>query len=147
MKAIITAIIAAGILVPTSAVAQQTNYYQVCKTYQENYVPGYYDQYGNYIPGYVNTNRYNTSCGVGGGGPVTYQQPTYNRRICNPAAGAAMGAGLASALSGGSGWQNSGSWNRKYNRNSSSGSWSNSYKNTSGWTLFGAGLGALMYSC
>jgi hypothetical protein len=50
--------------------AQQTNIYQVCTTYAENYAPGYYDQYGNYRQGNVNTQSYNTQCGTG-----TYYRP------------------------------------------------------------------------
>jgi hypothetical protein len=50
--------------------AQQTNIYQVCTTYQENYAPGYYDRYGNYVQGNVGTNSYNTQCGTG-----TYYRP------------------------------------------------------------------------
>lgn len=146
MKKLLSSAIVVAVCVPVQSFAQQTNYYQVCNSYQESYVPGYYDQYGNYQRGYVNTQKYRVSCG-NNPGPTSYQQPYYNRRICNPAAGAALGAGLASAISGGGGWNNSGSWSRKYNGNGSSGSWSSSYRNTSGWTLFGAGLGALMYSC
>ena len=47
---------------PVAVKAQQTNVYQVCRTYQENYTPGYYDQYGNYVQGGVNTQAYNTNC-------------------------------------------------------------------------------------
>ena len=55
---------------PVPVQAQQTNIYEVCRTYQENYAPGYYDQYGNYVQGNVNTNAYNTQCGTG-----TYYRP------------------------------------------------------------------------
>ena len=48
---------------PVAVKAQQTNIYQVCRTYQENYSPGYYDQYGNYVQGGVNTQAYNTKIG------------------------------------------------------------------------------------
>ena len=50
--------------------AQQTNIYQTCTNYQENYNPGYYDQYGNYRQGNVSTQSYNTQCGTG-----TYYRP------------------------------------------------------------------------
>ena len=50
--------------------AQQTNIYQVCTTYAENYAPGYYDQYGNYRQGNISTQSYNTQCGTG-----TYYRP------------------------------------------------------------------------
>ena len=42
--------------------AQQTNIYQTCTNYQENYNPGYYDSYGNYVQGNANTQRYNVNC-------------------------------------------------------------------------------------
>jgi hypothetical protein len=154
------ALLLAGLIAsPAPVFAQQTNTFQVCRQYQENYVPGYYNNNGNYIQGGVQTTELTVNCQTGEvysskvyngnrGGyiaqpPVNY----YRRRTCNPTAGALLGAGIASALSGGSGWNNSGSWNRFYDRNSSSGSWSNSYRNNNGWTLFGAGLGALLYSC
>jgi hypothetical protein len=163
MKKLISSLIVAGITLPIPVLAQQTNLYQVCTTYAENYSPGYYDSNGNYRQGNVNTQSYNTQCGTGTyyrpnnavaapyyAAPVVVQpapQPYYRQRVCNPTAGALMGAGLASALSGGGGWSNSGKWNRYYGRRYSAGSWSNSYRNNSGWTLFGAGLGALAFSC
>ena len=86
--------------------AQQTNIYSVCTNYQENYLPGYYDQYGNYIQGNVNTQRYNVQCGTGTyyrpNGGVVYQQPTYNRGYCPPARttlGALLGGGIAASVS------------------------------------------------
>jgi hypothetical protein len=134
--------------------AQQVNVYgeSYCYTNVEQYVPGYYDVYGRYIPGYVNRARNRVPCGDN---VVVNPQPYYNgggyyrQRVCNPTAGAAMGAGLAEALSGGNGWRSSSNWTRNYNRNSSSGSYNYSNRNykSNGWTLFGAGLGALMYSC
>jgi hypothetical protein len=140
--------------VPASVEAQQqVNVYgeNYCYVNTEQYVPGYYDSYGRYIPGYVNRNRQQVPCN---NNVVVNPQPYYNngggyyrQRVCNPAAGAALGYGLGSALSGGSGWKNSGSWNRYYGRNYSSGSWNNSYRNKSGWAIFGAGLGALAFSC
>ena len=66
-------LISAALFAPLSVVsakAQQTNIYQVCTTYQENYSPGYYDRYGNYVQGNVGTNSYNTPCGTG-----TYYRP------------------------------------------------------------------------
>ena len=87
-----------------SAKAQQTNVYQVCTTYQENYSPGYYDQYGNYRQGNVGTNSYNTPCGTGtyyrpnNGGAVyatpvaqPIQQPYYNRSCAAAPIGAIIG--------------------------------------------------------
>ena len=133
--------------------AQQMYVYgeSYCYVNTEEYVPGYYNSYGNYVGGYVRRNRNRVPCNTN----VGYQQPYYNQpyyqrsRVCNPTAGAALGAGLAEAISGGRGWQTSSNWNRKYNRNSSSGSYNYSTRNYSsnGWSLFGAGLGALMYSC
>ena len=145
--------------IPVSVKAQQLNTYQVCHTYQEQYTPGYYTNNGSYIQGGVYTVKNTLNCQTGevyssqpysGGRNVTYQQPYYQRqRVCNPTAGAVLGAGLAEALSGGRGWKSSSNWTRNYNRNSSSGSYNYSNRNykSNGWTLFGAGLGALMYSC
>ena len=112
--------------------AQQVTVYQSCVG--EVYFPGYYDQYGNFVQGGVSTTR--VPCGGGGG---------YAARNCNPEAGALLGAGLAEALSGGNGYR----YNSDYSRDRSSGSYNYSYRNykSNGWTLFGAGLGALMYSC
>ena len=119
--------------VPAPTEAQQVTVYQSCVG--EVYFPGYYDQYGNFVQGGVGTTR--VPGGGGGGGGYS--------RSCNPTAGAAMGAGLAEALSGGNGYR----YNSDYTRNRSSGSYNYSYRNykSNGWSLFGAGLGALMYSC
>ena len=92
----------------------QTNIYSVCTNYQENYTPGYYDQYGNYVQGNVNTQRYNVQCGTGtyyrpNGGTV-YQspvaapvaQPSYGRGYCSPARttlGGLIGGGIAASVS------------------------------------------------
>lgn len=147
----------ASLLIPftfaTSTQAQQVNVYSenYCYVNTEQYVPGYYDNYGNYRSGYVRRNRQQVNCN----GNVNYQQPYYTSqnyrrsRICNPWAGAALGAGLAEAISGGNGWKSSSSWSRKYNRNSSSGNYNYSNRNYSsnGWTLFGAGLGSLAFTC
>jgi hypothetical protein len=126
--------------------AQQVNVYgeSYCYANVEQYVPGYYDVYGRYIPGYVNRIRNRVSCGEN---VVVNQQPYYRQRRCNSNAGALIGGGLGSALSGGGGWKNSGSWNRYYGRNYSAGKWNNSYTNKSGWTAFGAGLGAIIFGC
>jgi hypothetical protein len=158
MKKLIPSLLAIGVLAPITVSAQQLNTYQVCHTYQEQYVPGRYTNNGSYVQGGVYTVKNSVNCQTGevyssqpysgGGGSNVVYQPVYQRqRVCNPAAGALMGGGLASALSGGSGWKNSGSYNRYYGRNYSSGNWNNSYRNKSGWTYFGMGLGALMFSC
>ena len=129
--------------------AQQVNVYgeSYCYTNIEQYVPGYYDAYGNYVGGYVNRTRNRVPCGDN---VVVNQQPYYRRqRVCNPAAGAAIGYGLGEALGGGNGWKSSSNWTRNYDRNSSSGSYNYSNRNykSNGWSLFGAGIGALMFSC
>ena len=156
MKKLISSLIVVAVASPITVSAQQLNTYQVCHTYQEQYTPGYYTNNGSYIQGGVYTLKNTVNCQTGevyssqpyrGGGNVSYQQPYYRQRNCNPAAGALLGGGLANALSGGGGWKNSGSWNRYYGRNYSAGKWSNSYTNKNGWTAFGAGLGALMFSC
>lgn len=125
--------------------AQQVNNFGVCTQYQEVYVPGGYDDYGNYVQGGVRTQGSNVPCNQvsGGNWNPAYQQ---RQRVCNPTAGAALGAGLAEAISGGNGWK----YNSSYYRNRGRyGGYSESYQNRSsnGWTLFGAGLGALMFSC
>lgn len=159
MKKLILSLLSIGIFSPISVSAQQLNTYQVCHTYQEQYIPGYYTNNGSYIQGGVYTIKNTVNCQTGevyssqpyngGGGNVVYQPVYQRRRVCNPAAGAVMGAGLAQALAGGNGYKYNSNYNRSYNRNSSSGSYNYSYRNykSNGWTLFGAGLGALMYSC
>lgn len=97
---------------PIPAFAQQTNIYSVCTNYQENYNPGYYDQYGNYVRGNVNTQQYNVQCGTGtyyrpNAGPAvsapTVAQPGYSgygRGYCSPARttlGGLLGGGIAAA--------------------------------------------------
>jgi hypothetical protein len=157
MKTLISSLISVGIISPIAVFAQQTNTYQVCHTYQEQYAPGYYTNNGSYVQGNVYTIKNTVNCQTGevyssqpyNGSRVVYQpQVAYQRqyRRCNSVAGAAIGYGIANAISGG-GWKNSGSWNRSSSRNSSSGSWSNSYTNKNGWSIFGAGLGSLLLSC
>ena len=80
--------------------------------------------------------------------------PQQYYRRCNPTAGALLGAGLASAITGNKysyGGNYSNNRNYGYNGNSgysnSSGNWNNSGSNSSGWTMFGAGLGALLFGC
>jgi hypothetical protein len=102
--------LAGVILCPIPAFAQQTTVYSVCTNYQENYAPGYYDQYGNYVQGNVNTQQYNVQCGTGtyyrpNGGNV-YQspvpQPGSNGGYCSPARttlGGLLGGGIAAAVS------------------------------------------------
>jgi len=156
MKKLISSLIVVAVASPITVSAQQLNTYQVCHTYQEQYTPGYYTNNGSYVQGGVYTIKNTVNCQTGevyssqpyrGGGNVSYQQPYYRQRNCNPAAGALLGGGLANALSGGGGWKNSGSWNRYYGRNYSAGKWSNSYTNKNGWTAFGAGLGSIIFSC
>lgn len=114
MNKVLTVLFLSSILIPTAAFSQQTNIYSVCTNYQENYAPGYYDQYGNYVQGNVNTQRYNVQCGTGtyyrpNGGNV-YQspvaapvsQPGYRRGYCSPARttlGGLLGGGIAAAVS------------------------------------------------
>ncbi len=109
-------LLASLIAAPIPAFAQQTNIYSVCTNYQENYIPGYYDQYGNYVQGNVNTQRYNVQCGTGtyyrpNGGNV-YQSPVnapvqQPGRYCSPARttlGGLLGGGIAAAVSKKSAW-------------------------------------------
>jgi hypothetical protein len=131
MKKLLLLIPLALLSVPAPTRAQQVNVYQSCVG--EVYFPGYYDQYGNFVQGGVGTTR--VPCGGGG----------YASRSCNPTAGAALGAGLAEALSGGNGYR----YNSDYSRDRSSGSYNYSYRNykSNGWSLFGAGAGALLFGC
>jgi hypothetical protein len=129
--------------------AQQLNTYQVCHTYQEQYSPGYYTNNGSYIQGGVYTIKNTVNCQTGevyssqpysgGRNVVVNQQPYYRQRRCNPAAGAALGYGLAEAISGGNGWRSSSNWTRNYNRNSSSCSYnySNRKYKSNIWSIFG----------
>jgi hypothetical protein len=132
MKKLLLLIPLTFLSVPVQPVhSQQVTVYQSCVG--EVYFPGYYDQYGNFVQGGVGTTR--VPCGGGGG---------YSRS-CNPTAGAALGAGLAEALSGGNGYR----YNSDYSRDRSSGSYNYSYRNykSNGWSLFGAGAGALLFGC
>jgi hypothetical protein len=107
-------LLASLIAAPIPTLAQQTNIYQTCTNYQENYNPGYYDRYGNYVQGNVDTQRYNVQCGTGtyyrpnNGGAVyqspvgaPVQQPYYGRRYCPPSRtvlGGLLGGGAAAAI-------------------------------------------------
>jgi hypothetical protein len=147
--------------IPVSVEAQQLNTYQVCHTYQEQYTPGYYTNNGSYIQGGVYTVKNTLNCQTGevyssqpysGGRNVTYQQPYYRQRTCNPnnaLFGSILGGGLGEALGGGNGWRSSSNWTRNYNRNSSSGSYNYSNRNykSNGWSAFGMGIGGLLFSC
>ncbi len=137
--------------------AQQLNTYQVCHTYQEQYTPGYYTNNGSYVQGGVYTIKNTVNCQTGevyssqpysGGNVVVNQQPYYRQRNCNPnnaAYGAAVGYGLATAISGQTGYN----YNSNYRRNRNSGSYNYSYgnKRSNSWGIFGMGIGALMFSC
>ena len=156
MKKLISSLIVVAVASPITVSAQQLNTYQVCHTYQEQYTPGYYTNNGSYIQGGVYTLKNTVNCQTGevyssqpyrGGGNVTYQQPYYRRRNCNPAAGALLGAGIASAIAGGNKRTYSGNYQRYYGRNYSAGNWSNTYKNNYSWSALGAGLGSLIFSC
>ena len=142
---------------PTAAaVPAQAQYVgPACVDVRQVNVPGGYDQYGNYYPPTTRPVQAQVPCNYGisnqyfyeqrGYGPGPYQQGY--QRVCNPNAGAAMGAGLAGALSGGTGYNYSNNWSNNYSRGSSSGSYNSSYRNNNSWALFGAGLGAMMFSC
>jgi hypothetical protein len=155
MKKFFCVLISGVIFMPVSTLAQQTNTYQVCRNYQENYVPGYYNNNGAYIQGGVYTTEFTINCQTGevyssrsyNGSRIVAQPPVYRQRNCNPTAGALLGAGIASAISGGGSRTYSGSYNRNYGRNYSNGSWSSTYKNNYSWQTLGAGLGAILFSC
>ena len=132
------------LLASTPVIAQQVNYTQICTQYREVYIPGGYDYYGYFYPGKVSSERYVVPCN---GNVVNYVQPQrqQRQRVCNPAAGAAVGYGLATALSGQTGYN----YNSNYTRNRNSGSYNYSYGNnrSNSWGIFGSGLGALMFGC
>ena len=101
-------LLASLIAAPVPVFAQQTNIFQTCTNYQENYNPGYYDRNGNYVQGNVNTQQYNVQCGGGtyyrpnNVAPV-YQAPGYvpQQRYCSPARttlGGLLGGGAAAAI-------------------------------------------------
>ena len=157
MKRVLSFLVSATILTPSVALSQQTNTYQVCYQYQENYNPGYYTENGSYRQGGVYTIELTVNCQTGqvyssrpfNGGNVVAQPPVYynqRKRNCNPVAGALLGAGLANVL-GGNTRTNSGSWNSVYGRNYTNTNWSNTYQNGYSWQTLGAGIGALMFSC
>ena len=54
----------AMLLAPQSVSAQQVNIYNECRSYKivEEYVPGYYTQYGTYVGGYVRTTKVKVPC-------------------------------------------------------------------------------------
>lgn len=147
---LLSAVVALG-MIPTAVSAQNQTIYSEQQCYQtvEEYVPGRYNEYGTYIGGFVRANRYRVPCN-NVSSYRNYDDRGYrgerDRRICNPTAGAALGAGLASALTGNS-YNYGGSYYRNYNSNGYSGGYNNYGRNSNGWTLFGAGLGALIYSC
>jgi hypothetical protein len=156
MKTLISSLIVVGVLSPISVSAQQMNTYQVCHTYQEQYTPGYYTNNGSYVQGGVYTMKNTVNCQTGevyssqpysGNGVVNQPQVYQRQRVCNPVAGAAIGYGIANAISGGGGWKESSKWSRHHGRRYSSGSWSNSYRNRNGWSIFGAGLGSIIFGC
>lgn len=156
MKRFFATLVSAAVLTPSVAFSQQTNVYQVCHQYQENYVPGYYNQNGSYRQGGVYTTELTVNCQTGqvyssrifNGGNVIAQPPVYNqpRKNCNPTTGALIGAGLAGVL-GGNTRTNSGNWNSYYGKNYTKTNWSNTYQNGYSWQALGAGIGALLFSC
>lgn len=138
---------------PTAAVVPAQAQYQgpACVDIRQVNVPGGYDQFGNYYPPSTRPVQTTVPCNYGISNQYYYNQRQYQpyayQRNCNPDAGAAIGAGLAGALSGGTGYNYSNNWSNNYSRNSSSGSYNSSYRNNNSWALFGAGLGAMMFSC
>ena len=64
LKAIL---LSAMLIAPQSAFAQQVNVYNECRSYKivEEYVPGYYTQYGTYVGGYVRTSKVRVPCAPG----------------------------------------------------------------------------------
>ncbi len=143
------------LLITLPVSAQQTVVYDTCTRIKETYIPGYQNPDGSWVNGIVRREKFTIPCGTNVPAATVATAPTvvvaqpqpyyYRRRVCNPAAGALLGAGLAGTLSGNS-WSNGGSWNRSWSNNSSSGSWNN-YGRNNYWPLFGAGVGALAFGC
>jgi hypothetical protein len=135
--------------VPTEVKAQYQG--PACVDIRQVNVPGWYDQFGNYYPPTTRPIQTTVPCNYGISN-YNYQYYQGNRNYqqnCNPNAGAAVGAGLAEALSGGTGWNYNSNWSNTRTRNSSSGSYNYGWQSRkgNGWTIFGAGLGSLMFSC
>jgi hypothetical protein len=157
MKTLISSALMLSIITPLPVLSQQLNTYQVCHTYQEQYVPGRYTNNGSYVQGGVYTVKNTVNCQTGevyssqpysgGGGSNVVYQPVQRQRVCNSTAGALLGAGIAGAISGGNKRTYSGNYQRYYGRNYSAGNWSNTYKNNYSWQALGAGLGSLIFSC
>jgi hypothetical protein len=111
--------------------AQQVTVYgeSYCYVNTEQYIPGYYNDYGNYVGGYVNRTRNRVPCGN-----VVYNQPqpyyygSATNPNCNPTRtvlGATLGGSIGRAMTS--------TRNNRRNR---------------GWaTALGASLGGLAYSC
>lgn len=162
MKTLISSALVVSIMLPLPVLSQQLNTYQVCHTYQEQYIPGRYTNNGSYVRGGVYTIKSSVNCQTGevyssqpyngGGGNTIVYQPVRRQRVCNPnnsLYGAALGYGLASAISGSTGYSYNSNYKRRYNRNNSSGSYNYSYRNNRSnlWGIFGAGVGGILFSC
>jgi len=138
---------------PTAAaVPAQAQYVgPACVDIRRVNVPGGYDNYGNYYPPTTRAVQTTVPCNYGINnynyqyyqGNQYYQQPV---QTCT-GVGAAIGAGVAGAITGGTNYTNRGSYNNTYTRNSSSGSWSRSWTNNNYASLLGAGIGTLLLGC
>jgi hypothetical protein len=130
--------------IPTEAQAQYQG--PACVDIRQVNVPGGYDQFGNYYPPTTRAIQTTVPCnyGINNYNYQYYQGNQYYQQNCNNVAGAAVGAGLAEALSGGNGYR----YNSNYTRNRNSGSYNYSYRNykSNGWTLFGAGIGSILFN-
>lgn len=130
--------------IPTEVQAQYQG--PACVDIRQVNVPGGYDQFGNYYPPTTRAVQTTVPCnyGINNYNYQYYQGNQYYQQNCNNVAGAAVGAGLAEALSGGNGYR----YNSNYTRNRNSGSYNYSYRNykSNGWTLFGAGLGSILFN-
>jgi hypothetical protein len=135
--------------IPTEAQAQYQG--PACVDIRQVNVPGGYDQFGNYYPPSTRPIQTTVPCnyGINNYNYQYYQGNQYYQNCnTNAAAGAAMGAGLAEALGGGNGWKYNSNYTNTRTRNSSSGSYNYGWQSRkgNGWTLFGAGVGALMFN-
>jgi len=102
------------LLLPTASFAQQRVYTEsYCYENTEEYVPGYYNNYGQYVGGHVKSDRRRVPCGYQSyQSQPQYHQPQYHRpqyhqqqvqpRRCTAARttlGGLLGGGTAAALS------------------------------------------------
>lgn len=103
-RALTAAAILCGMgLAPLAAYAQQLQTFQVCRQFQELYIPGGVDAYGNHIPGQVSTRSFVVPCAAGqGSGFRSGAGSSVVLRRCSATTttfGGLIGGGVAAAVS------------------------------------------------